>query len=257
MADERRRRRHSHDRRPAAAGPPDRPRRRGGARSRLRGGRPASERRRPLGRPRGERRRRLHGRIRPGRRECLRASRANAPALRPRPDRGPRGARRRGFVASCGGRRYGGVGVVMWAIPMLLSGGLFTGGVLSLAWERIPAWREAVLADFQSTFARTLRRGDRLQPALLVVCLLSTIGFAVSEDGAARAFPGLAAAGFLTILLGSGAWLVPIQRRLVEPDSKASAAELEKLRAQWLRGHGIRTIVALASLTLAVVAAVS
>jgi Anthrone oxygenase len=135
---------------------------------------------------------------------------------------------------------------MIWAIPMLLAGGLFTGGVVSIAWERIPAWCEAELPLFQTTFAHTLRRVDRLQPALLVVCLLSTIAFAVSEGGAARISAALAAAGFLIVLVGSAARLVPIQRRLVEPGSEVPAPELEKLRAQSLRGHEIRTIVALA-----------
>jgi hypothetical protein len=34
-------------------------------------------------------------------------------------------------------------------------------------------------AEFRLAFAHTLRRVDRLHPALLVVCLVSTIGFAV------------------------------------------------------------------------------
>jgi hypothetical protein len=99
--------------------------------------------------------------------------------------------------------------------PVVIAGGLFAGGVVSIAWERIPAWRTPDLTDFQTAFAHTLRRVDRLQPALLVVCLASTIGFAVGEGGAARVLDVLAAVGFLTILLGSAAWLVPIQRPLV------------------------------------------
>jgi hypothetical protein len=82
-----------------------------------------------------------------------------------------------------------------WAVPMLLSGGLFAGGVSSIAWERIPAWRPTDLSQFRTGFAHTLRRVDRLQPALLVVCVGSTIGFASSVGGTARALamPPLAA----------------------------------------------------------------
>jgi hypothetical protein len=81
-----------------------------------------------------------------------------------------------------------------WAIPMLVGGGLFAGGVVSIAWERIPTWRAIDLPNFQTAFAHTLRRVDRLQPALLAVCLISTTGFALSEGGAARIFAVLAAA---------------------------------------------------------------
>jgi hypothetical protein len=50
------------------------------------------------------------------------------------------------------------------AIPMLLAGGLFAGGVVVIAWERVPAWLEADVSEFRMAFAYTLRRVDRLQP---------------------------------------------------------------------------------------------
>jgi hypothetical protein len=142
----------------------------------------------------------------------------------------------------------------MWAIPMLISAGLFAGLVVSIAWERLPAWREADLLDFQAAFSHTLRRVDRLQPALLAVCLVSTTGFALTAGGAARMFALLGTAGFVVVFVGSGAWLVPVQRRLA--GSAQPSPELERLRTQWFRGHLIRTVVALAALSLAVVAAV-
>jgi Domain of unknown function (DUF1772) len=144
-----------------------------------------------------------------------------------------------------------------WAITMLLGGGLFAGGVVSIAWERAPTWRQSDLSDFQAAFAYTLRRVDRVQPALLVICLVSTIGFALKTGGAARTPAVLAAAGFLVVLLGSAAWLVPIQRRLVTSGSQPPSSELQRLRTRWLRGHLIRAAVALASLILAAVAALS
>jgi hypothetical protein len=141
-----------------------------------------------------------------------------------------------------------------WAVAMLLSGGLFVGGVVSIAWERAPAWRASDPVAFRTGFAHTLRRVDRLQPALLVVCLGSTVGFASSTGGAARTLAMLAAAGFLVVLVGSAAWLVPIQRRLVASGSEPPSVAVEALRAQWLGGHLARTAVALAGFVLAVVA---
>jgi hypothetical protein len=102
-----------------------------------------------------------------------------------------------------------------WAVAMLLSGGLFAGGVVAIAWERVPAWRATDLVDFRTGFAHPLRRVDRLQPALLVVCLGSAIGVASSTSGAARTLALLAAGGLLVVLVGSVALLVPIQQRLV------------------------------------------
>jgi hypothetical protein len=85
---------------------------------------------------------------------------------------------------------------------MLLSGGLFVGGVALIAWERVPA------------------------------------------------------GGFLVVLVGSVAWLVPPQRRLIASGSPPPPADVEALRAQWLGGHLLRSAVALACFVLAVVATV-
>jgi anthrone oxygenase-like protein len=141
-----------------------------------------------------------------------------------------------------------------WAAPMLISGRLFVGGVASIAWERVPAWRRTDLLDFRTAFAHTLRRVDRLQPALLTLCLVSTIAFATGADGTARTLAVLAAAGSLIVLLGSAAWLIPIQRRLVASGSEEPSAYVDELRTRWLRGHLIRTGVALAMFVLAVIA---
>lgn len=61
-------------------------------------------------------------------------------------------------------------------VPMLISGGLFAGGTAWIAWRRVPAWRAADLAAFRTAFARTLRRADRFQPALLAAYLAATPG---------------------------------------------------------------------------------
>jgi hypothetical protein len=114
-------------------------------------------------------------------------------------------------------------------------------------------WRGTALPDFRIGFAQTLARVDRLQPALLSICLLSTIGFAVSSAGAARTLASFAAAGFVLVLVGSVAWLVPIQRTL-KSGTELPAADVERLRARWLRGHLVRTVAGVALFIVAVVA---
>jgi hypothetical protein len=59
----------------------------------------------------------------------------------------------------------------VWAILMLVSGGLFAGGVTMVAWERVAAWQNMPLAQFGSDFAGTVHRADRVQPGLLVVAI--------------------------------------------------------------------------------------
>ena len=143
----------------------------------------------------------------------------------------------------------------IWALSMLVMGGLFSGGVVAIAWERLPAWRDMELAAFRAAFAHTLQRMDRLQPALLLMCLLSTVGFAIGASGIARTSAVVAGAGFLVILAGSGAWLVPLQKRLIAASPDVPSVELERLRRQWVRGHLVRTVVALTALAFAAAAA--
>ena len=76
-----------------------------------------------------------------------------------------------------------------WSIAMLISGALFAAGTVPIVWERAPAWRLADGATFRAEFAHMLRRSDRLQPALLLACLVSATGFAVSATGTARTVP--------------------------------------------------------------------
>lgn len=141
-----------------------------------------------------------------------------------------------------------------WAVLMLLSGGLFVGGVISIAWERIPAWRRTDPSEFRAAFTHTLRRVDRLQPVLLIICLASTIGFAAATDGAARVLALLAAAGFLIVLIGSVVWLVPIQRRLTAR-GRWVTQDFDRLRTHWMRGHIARSILGLAALIMAALSA--
>src|SRR5262245_48899125 len=130
----------------------------------------------------------------------------------------------------------------VWAITMLISGGLFAGGVVWIAWERVPAWRAAELPEFLSAFAHTLRRVDRLQPVLLVIFTVSTVVFALSDNGPSRT-PALVAAGAaLIIMAGSVARLVPLQRRMVTYDADHPPPDVAELRAQWVRGHSIRAV---------------
>jgi hypothetical protein len=144
-----------------------------------------------------------------------------------------------------------------WSIVMLISAGLFAAGVVPIAYERAPAWRAADHASFRADFAHTLQRMDRLQPTLLLICLISSAAFAASASGTARMLAALAASCFVAVLIGSTAGLVPIQRQLVDPGSRLTASDVTRLRTRWLGGHLIRTVVALVAFALLVVAAIA
>jgi hypothetical protein len=140
---------------------------------------------------------------------------------------------------------------MMWEIPMLVAGGLFAGVVTFVAWERIPAWRAMDLVEFRRHFGHSIRRADRLQPAVLIAWLVSTVAFAITNGGAARAVALAGAVALVLTLVGSGAYLVPLQRRLVA----GAVQDPEGGRRRWYRGHLARTALALASLALVAIAA--
>jgi hypothetical protein len=103
----------------------------------------------------------------------------------------------------------------VWALLMLVSGGLFAGGASALAWDRVPAWRSMPLPEFRTDFAGVVQRADRVQPGLLAAAILASFGFGLTDSGAARILALIGASGFLATLIGTVAVLVPLQRRMI------------------------------------------
>ncbi len=142
----------------------------------------------------------------------------------------------------------------VWAIIMLIAGGLFAGGAASFAWSRVPIWRRMPVQGFIGDFQETLRRTDQVQPALLVVAIVSSAGFALTADGSARVLASVGAVGFVATLAATLAILVPLQRRIVAtPPAEAEA--IDEMRARWFRGNLGRSMLGVASLVAVAVAA--
>ena len=138
----------------------------------------------------------------------------------------------------------------VWAFLMLVSAGLFAGGVTALAWDRVSAWRSMPLDEFRTDFAGVVHRADRVQPGLLVVAIVGSFASGLTDAGAARILAVIGACGFLAILIGSVAVLVPLQRRMIS-SSSLEAGALERMRHRSIRGHLERTVVGVASFLLA------
>ncbi len=132
------------------------------------------------------------------------------------------------------------------AALMLISAGAFAGGAATFSWSRVPIWRSMELPAFGDDFAATINRTDKVQPALLVVAILSAIAFAVGAEGSASAFGWLGAGGLIVTLVASVAVLVPLQRRIVA-DARAYGGEVEHMRTRWFRGHLGRSVLSMAS----------
>ncbi len=134
----------------------------------------------------------------------------------------------------------------VWAALMLMSGGMFAGGAASFSWSRVPIWRGMEPTSFGDDFSATIRRTDKLQPALLVVAIVSAIAFALSADGVASALAWVGAGAFLVTLVASAAVLVPLQRRIIT-ESTARRSAVEEMRARWFRGHLGRSALSVAA----------
>ncbi len=110
-------------------------------------------------------------------------------------------------------------------------------------------------AQYLPDFAGTIHRADRLQPALLVVAIVTALGFGISASGLARTLALIAAAGFLVTLIASVAILVPLQRRIIA-SSPQQSDRIEAMRRHWFNGHRGRSALATACFTMAAIAAV-
>jgi hypothetical protein len=58
--------------------------------------------------------------------------------------------------------------MIAWASLMLIVNGLFAGGAATFAWSHVPIWRRMPAQEFVGDFEETLRRTDKVRPALLV-----------------------------------------------------------------------------------------
>ena len=107
---------------------------------------------------------------------------------------------------------------------------------------------EGLIGDFE----QTLRRTDKVQPALVIVAIVSGGGFALSAEGSAGVLASVGAAGFVVMLGASVGFVVPLQRRMVA--SGSAEAKVEELRALvW--GNLGRTMLGAASFVAVAAAA--
>lgn len=141
------------------------------------------------------------------------------------------------------------------AVVAVIAGGLFTSAVVYFASARVPRWRRMGGESFLPDFARTINTADKVQPALLAVTLAATILLASSADGAERVLAWAAVTGFAFVMIASLIFLVPLQRRMIKTGGD-SAASLDAMKSKWSRGHIGRTVLAIVSFALLVLAVV-
>ena len=140
-----------------------------------------------------------------------------------------------------------------WAIALVISSGLFAGSVLAFAWDRVTAWRSMPLEEFGGDFGHVISKADKIQPALLLIAVVSGVGYGLTQAGTARSLAFASAAGSFVVMLASVAVLVPLQRRILRSMNQ-DPESIRAMQRQWFSGHLGRTVVSIASFILAGVA---
>jgi Domain of unknown function (DUF1772) len=131
---------------------------------------------------------------------------------------------------------------------MVTFGGLFAGGVLIVAVERVNLWRRMPVDQYVIDFRRSLYRLDPLLPIMGTLSALGAVVFALNSEGHAAVLAWIGIALIAAIMIASIALAEPMNskfRRLPEGQAPEGA---EQLRIAWRRFHCVRTVVALGAL---------
>jgi Domain of unknown function (DUF1772) len=131
---------------------------------------------------------------------------------------------------------------------MIAAGGLFTGGIFTIAVERLNIWQRMPIDQYAIDFRRSVHRMDPLMPIMGNISALAAVVFALNNDGRAATLAWIGVALIAVTMVTSITLAEPMNsrfRRLPEGHAPEGA---EQLRIRWRRFHLARTAVALASL---------
>ncbi len=131
---------------------------------------------------------------------------------------------------------------------MQVAGGLFAGGIMVVAFERVPQWQRMPVEQYAVDFRRTLHR---LDPLLPILGGLSAVGAAAHVRAAGGRSAVLAATGIgvvVAIIGGSVVIAEPINSKFRRLPEGGVPTDAHRMRLRWRRFHQVRTIAALLAL---------
>jgi hypothetical protein len=131
---------------------------------------------------------------------------------------------------------------------MVAFSGLFSGGILVVAVERLDLWRRMPVDQYVIDFRRSLYRLDPLMPITGTLSALGAVVFAMQTDGRAAALAWIGAALIALVIVASIVIAEPINSKFRLLSEGQAPEGAERLRISWRRFHWARTVVALASL---------
>ncbi|NPD68110.1 hypothetical protein HN018_12120 [Lichenicola cladoniae] len=130
-----------------------------------------------------------------------------------------------------------------WA--MIVSGGLWTGGVSFLAVERSRAWRDMPLDDFLADFRVSVRFVDPLMPVCCFASAIAATVFSRASHGTSAIFGWVGVVCTMIAAVGSGAVSAPSVLRMLRSEKTQTSAQLMRDRTIMLASNVVRTIAAL------------
>ena len=99
---------------------------------------------------------------------------------------------------------------------MLLSGGIWTGGLVTYAVERVSLWRRMPLEEYVVDLRRSLSRADPFQPVIGFVCVAGAVVFALSESGTSETLTWLGTGLVAAVIVWSVVLLGPLNSRVTQ-----------------------------------------
>jgi hypothetical protein len=131
---------------------------------------------------------------------------------------------------------------------MIAFGGLFAGGILIVAVERVNLWRRMPVDQYVVDFRRSLYRVDPLLPIMGMLSGVGAVVFALTSDSYPAVLAWIGAALIAVIMIASIALAEPINSKFRRLPEGQAPQGVEQLRRTWRRFHWARTIVALSAL---------
>jgi hypothetical protein len=131
---------------------------------------------------------------------------------------------------------------------MALFAGLFGGGILIVAVERLNLWRRMPVDQYVVDFRRSLYRLDPLMPILGALAGVSAVVFALNSSGRAAALAWVGTGLIGVIMVASILIAEPINSKFRRLSEGEAPDGVDQLRVTWRRFHLARTAVALAAL---------
>jgi dipeptide/tripeptide permease len=130
---------------------------------------------------------------------------------------------------------------------MVAAGGLFSGGILFVAVERVNQWQRMPVDQYVIDFRRALYRLDPLLPILGALTALAAVVFALNSDERAAVLAWIGTAMIVAIIIASVSIAEPMNSKFRRLSEGKAPDGVERIRVSWGRFHLARTVVALGS----------